>query len=69
MLIPRIIEGHCLQRLVVDQPFKAYPHPHRTGPQHFKEVLKQRMQALGPCEVALSFTQTVSKVGRPLEEG
>ncbi|CAK9009339.1 unnamed protein product [Durusdinium trenchii] len=26
------------------------------------EVLKQRMQALGPCGVALSFTQTVSKV-------
>jgi len=26
-----------------------------------KEVLKQRMQALGPCGVSLSFTQTVSK--------
>lgn len=26
------------------------------------EVLKQRMQALGPCGVSLSFTQTVSKV-------
>ena len=25
------------------------------------EVLKQRMQALGPCGVALSFTETVSK--------
>lgn len=35
--------------------------PGRQSHRWTKEVLKQRMQALGPCGVALSFTQTVSK--------